>query len=136
MSRLVSLSEAASIAIHGIILIARTRVPLNVIQISELTGTSRHHVAKVMQRLSKEGFISSRRGPSGGFLLKKPADRINFLDIYQAIEGKLEIPSCPMDKKVCPFDKCIMDNVMTRMTMEFSRYLEDQIVADYLQPEG
>ena len=136
MSRLVSLSEAASIAIHGVILIARSKVPLNVIQIAELTGTSRHHVAKVMQRLAKEGFISSQRGPSGGFMLKKQAAEVNFLDIYQAIEGKIEIPSCPMDKKVCPFDKCIMDNVMMRMTMEFSRYLENQNIADYLQPAG
>ena len=135
MSRLVSLSEAASIAIHGIILIARTKIPLNVIHISELTGTSRHHVAKVMQRLAKEGYISSQRGPSGGFMLNKPADKISFLDIYEAIEGKLEIPSCPMDKKVCPFNKCIMDNIMTRMTVEFSQYLREQMVADYLAEE-
>ena len=132
MSRIVSLSEAASIGIHGIILIARSKISLNVIHISELTGTSRHHVAKVMQRLAKEGFISSQRGPAGGFKLNKPADTISFLDIFEAIEGKLEIPACPMDKKVCPFDKCIMDNVMMRMTIEFSQYLREQKIVDYL----
>ena len=132
MSRLVSLSEAASIAIHGIILIARSKVPLNVVHIAELTGTSRHHVAKVMQRLGKDGFINSQRGPAGGFMLNKPAGKITFLDIYQAIEGKLEIPPCPLDNKVCPFNKCIMDNVMLRMTVEFSEYLKNQKVADYL----
>jgi DNA-binding IscR family transcriptional regulator len=61
MSKIVSLSEASSIAIHGIILIARSSVSLNVIQIADATGTSKHHVAKVMQRLVKENFISSQR---------------------------------------------------------------------------
>ena len=133
MSKLVSLSEAASIAIHGTILIARALNPISVTQIAEMTGTSKHHVAKVMQRLAKDGYISSQRGPSGGFTLNKPADEISFLNLYEAIEGKLEIPECPMDKKVCPFEKCIMDNVMNRMTNEFKEYLNLQLISDYIR---
>ncbi len=133
MSKIVALSEASSIAIHGIILIARSSVSLNVIQIAEATGTSRHHVAKIMQRLVKENFISSQRGPSGGFLLNVSPEELTFLRIYEAIEGKIEVSHCPMDKKVCPFDKCIMDNISNRMTMEFKGYLEKQVVSDYLK---
>jgi DNA-binding IscR family transcriptional regulator len=45
---------------------------------------------KVLQRLAQVGFLSSTRGPNGGFVLrKKPAD-INLLQIYEAIEGKLQ----------------------------------------------
>ena len=133
MSKLVSLSEAASIAIHGMILIAGAGESLSVTQIAEMTGTSKHHVAKVMQRLAKEGYISSQRGPSGGFTLIKLPEEISFLDIYEAIEGKIEIHDCPMDKKVCPFDKCIMDNVMNRMTREFKEYLNVQLISDYIK---
>lgn len=132
MSKIVSMSEAASIAIHGIILIARSTVSLNVQQISDSTGTSKHHVAKIMQRLVKEGYLSSQRGPSGGFLLLKPAQEVTFLNLYESIEGKIEISKCPMDKKVCPFDKCIMDNISNRMTLEFREYLSTQRIADYM----
>ena len=132
MSKIVSLSEASSIGIHGIILIAKTSGMINVDRIAGLTGTSRHHVAKVMQRLVKENFVTSQRGPSGGFRLKRNAGDISFLDIYEAIEGKVDMPECPMDKQVCPFDKCIMNNVMSRMTTEFRDYLERQKVSDYL----
>jgi Rrf2 family protein len=132
MSKIVSLSEASSIAIHGIILIARSAVSLNVIQIADATGTSKHHVAKVMQRLVKENFISSQRGPSGGFLLNVAPEKLSFLKIHEAIEGKIEVSSCPMDKKVCPFDKCILDNISNRMTMEFRDYLAKQKVSDYI----
>ena len=133
MSKVISLSEAASIGIHGIILIAREQGSINVNKIAELTGTSRHHIAKVMQRLAKENFIASQRGPSGGFRLNKPAEEISFLDIYEAIEGKIESHKCPMDKQVCPFDKCIMNNVVSVMTDEFRDYLKNQMVSDYLR---
>ena len=132
MSKIVSLSEAASIAIHGTILIARSVVSLNVVHIADATGTSKHHVAKIMQRLVKESFISSQRGPSGGFMLNVAPENLTFLQIYEAIEGKIEVTKCPMEKKVCPFDKCIMNNITNRLTLEFRDYPGKQRVVDYL----
>ena len=126
MARVVSISEAASIAMHGMILIARSKGLTNVIEIADVTKTSRHHVAKVFQRLVKEGYLSSHRGPNGGFTLKKEPKDINFLDIYEAIEGKLENTPCPLDKQVCPFDKCLMSNTTVKMTDDFKVYLQEQ----------
>jgi Rrf2 family protein len=132
MARVFSLSEAASIALHGIILIAQEKGGLNVIKIAERTDTSKHHVAKVMQRLVKAGYLVSQRGPSGGFVLRKNPENINFLEIYEAIEGPIEITECPMDKQICPFDKCIMNNVTNKMTLEFKSFLKNQTIDQYL----
>ena len=132
MSKIVSLSEAASIALHGLILIAREKEGLNVLKIAERTETSKHHVAKVMQRLVKAGYLYSQRGPSGGFAIKKKPEEINFLEIYEAIEGKIEVNSCPMEKQICAFDKCIMNNVTNNMTLEFKNYLISQTLDKYL----
>ena len=115
MSRIINLSEAASIAIHGMIMVARSDKLVNVNQIAELNSSSRHHVAKVFQRLVKENFIYSSRGPSGGFSLKMEAADISFLDIYESIEGKIEITKCPLDKPICPFKKCIFKNVIQQI---------------------
>ncbi len=132
MSKIVALSEAASIALHGMILIARSKKSMNVLAIAERTNTSKHHVAKVMQRLVKAGYLSSQRGPSGGFVLRKNSKDINFLELYEVIEGKIEIGGCPMDKQICPFDKCIMNNVTNKMTVEFRDYLREQKLSEYL----
>ena len=132
MSKVFSLSEAASIALHGIILIAREKEGLNVIKIAERTSTSKHHVAKVMQRLVKAGYLTSQRGPSGGFSLKKKAEDISFLELYEVIEGTIEISTCPMDKPICPFDECIFKNVTSKLTLEFKNYLQEQTVDLYL----
>ena len=133
MSKIFSLSEAGSIAIHSMVLIASSDTKLNVVKISERTGSSKHHVAKVLQRLVKDDFLSSNRGPHGGFELKKPAQDINLLDVYESIEGKVEITKCPMDNLICPFEKCILGTVVSDMTQNFKDYMTNQKLSDYLK---
>lgn len=132
MAKVFTLSEAASIALHGMILIAQEKEGLNVIKIAERTDTSKHHVAKVMQRLVKAGYLYSQRGPSGGFVLRRNPKDINFLELYEAIEGPIEVSTCPMDKQICPFDKCLLNNVTNKMTADFRNYLQEQTVDKYL----
>ena len=132
MSKIVSYSEAASIGIHSMVLISRSGEMMNVMKIAEATGSSRHHVAKILQRLVKEGFLNSTRGPSGGFALNIDPAEISLLRIYEAIEGKIIIPKCPNENPVCPFGKCIMGNVVSQMTYIFIDYLTTNTVADLI----
>lgn len=132
MSRIIALSEAASIAIHSLVLIARHEGLLSVVKISESTGSSRHHVAKILQRLVKDGYLVSTRGPSGGFLLRKEPANISLLEIYEAIEGKIEINACPMNNPVCPFDKCLMGNIVSKLTTEFRDHLANQKLSEFI----
>jgi len=132
MSHIVNFSEAASIALHGMILIARSKSVVNVLQLAQIAGGSRHHVAKVMQRLVKDGYLVSQRGPAGGFTLKKPPETINMLEIYEAIEGKITITDCPHDHQICPFDKCIFNNVTKRMTEDFVKYMKEETLDNFL----
>lgn len=132
MSKIVTLSEAASIALHGIILVAKAEKMINVVKIAEMTGSSKHHVAKVFQRLVKDNFIESHRGPSGGFTMKMAPKDISLLEIYESIEGKIAISECPMDKPICPFDKCILNTVTKDMTIQYRDYLKGQTVDKYL----
>jgi Rrf2 family protein len=133
MSKIFAFSEAASIAIHGMVLIAKSNGVINVSHIAESICSSKHHVAKVLQRLVKENFISSQRGPTGGFILKKPASKISFLDIYEAIEGPMEIGKCPLDKPECHFDNCIMNNVTNIMEEDFKKYLKSQTLNKFVK---
>ncbi|MBL6963477.1 MAG: Rrf2 family transcriptional regulator [Bacteroidetes bacterium] len=133
MSKVVTISEAASIGLHGIILIAKSKKEMvNVVKIAELTGSSKHHVAKVFQRLVKLGFLNSFRGPSGGFTLRKAPDKITLLEIYEGIEGEIQDTKCPMEHQVCPFEKCIFNEVTRKMTAQFKEYLQSKTLNDYL----
>lgn len=132
MAKVVSLSEAGSIAIHAMVLIAQKNKMLNVTEIAEETGSSKHHAAKVMQRLVKDRYLSSTRGPAGGFKLLKNPEEITLLEIYESIEGKIEASECVMEKTICPFNKCIMNNIAKELTNNFTSYLGGQTLDKYL----
>lgn len=133
MSKIFSLSEAASIAIHGMVLIARHEEEgINAVKIAQFTGLSRNHIAKVMQRLVKDDLLKSVRGPAGGFSLKKRPEEISLLSVYESIEGPLEVHDCPFDYEICNYDKCMMGNVINKMTMDFRQYLKTQTLKDYM----
>jgi len=140
MSKIVQLSEAASIGLHAMVLIAQSDKLVKVTEIARITGASKNHLSKVMQRFVKDGLIKSTRGPSGGFLLNKNADEITLLDIYQSVEGEISNISCPLNNQVChtnnqstldnnqvcPFNQCIMGGVVEKMTEEFVEYFKNQ----------
>ncbi|MCK9218796.1 MAG: Rrf2 family transcriptional regulator [Bacteroidales bacterium] len=132
MSKIFALSEAASIGIHSMVVIARSENGINAVKISEITGFSKNHIAKVLQRLVKNDMLKSVRGPSGGFSLKKNPGEISFLDIYQSIEGNLDVGDCPLSYNLCGFDHCLMGNVINKLTSEFKKFLQEQTLKNYL----
>ena len=132
MSKIVTLSEAGSIALHAMVLIAQKDKMTNVIEIAEETGSSKHHVAKVMQRLVKDKFLSSTRGPAGGFVMLKKPGEITLLEIYESIEGSIGLSDCIMEKQICPFTKCILNNIAKKMTADFIDYMKNQTLDKYL----
>jgi len=132
VSKIFSLSEASSIAIHSMVLIARSGNGINAVKIAEITGFSKNHIAKVLQRLVKNEMLKSVRGPSGGFSLKTDPKDINLLDIYQAIEGPLNVGECPLSYDFCGFDRCLMGTVVTRLTNDFKNFLRDQTLQSYI----
>jgi Rrf2 family protein len=132
MSNIVQLSEAASLGIHAMVIIARSNKIINANTIAEITDASRNHLAKVMLTLAKMGLVKSLRGPSGGFVLAKKPEDIRLIEIYEAIEGKISINDCPGNKPVCPFEKCIMNNIIKKVTLEIRDYFSQQTLKDYL----
>lgn len=132
MPNIVQLSEAASLAIHSMVIIAKSDKIVNANTIAEMTSSSRNHLAKIMLTLVKNGFVKSLRGPTGGFVLNKKPEDVTLLNIYESIEGKIFVPECPIDKQVCPFDSCIMNNVLNRATNEIVEFFSNKTLKDYL----
>ncbi len=132
MAKLVHFSEAASLALHAMVLIAKSDKHVNVNTLAEQMGASRNHLAKVLQQLVKYNFLRSVRGPSGGFVLNKKPSEITILDIYEAIEGKIDVQECPLDRQICPFNKCLMGGLVKDVTLQFKDYFKEQTLEMFL----
>ena len=81
-------------------------------EISEEYKIPRSFLAKILQKLVKAKIVRSYRGVKGGFSLARHAREISMLDVLEAIEGKIFLNICLMDKKKCGFSKhCPMTSV-------------------------
>jgi Rrf2 family transcriptional regulator, iron-sulfur cluster assembly transcription factor len=61
----------------------------------------RHFLAKILQRLTRKGILSSSRGPSGGFSLDKPAEGITLFHIVDAVDGVSFASRCVLGFSEC-----------------------------------
>ncbi len=132
MANIINFSDAASIGLHSMILIAKSDKPLNAIQLSKQLGNSKHHIGKVLQRLVKDGLLSSYRGPTGGFKISVDPDEVTLYEVYESIEGKSNIKLCSSESHLCPVDKCIRQNLIKRLSDEFVSYMTSQKLSDYM----
>ena len=132
MSRLVRISEAASLALHTMALMAQeSEHQFANHEIAERLGASKHHLAKVMQRLTKGGLVGSMRGPGGGFHLLRPADEITLLEIYESMEGPLVQEGCLLTPNLCPPDRiCLLGDLFRQVNHLIGERLASIRLAD------
>lgn len=69
--------------------------------IAETYGISATIMAKVLQKLARNGLVAARHGSSGGYTLAREASRITALDVITAIDGPLFITSCVTHRGQC-----------------------------------
>lgn len=124
MSKIINISDAASIAIHSLALIAASKKQISVSEISAITGFSKNHLSKIMQRLVKGNYIKSARGPKGGFLLNCDSKKISLLEIFELIEGNIEENHCTTHSDKCIFLNCVFGGMTGKLTDEFKKYLQ------------
>jgi Rrf2 family protein len=133
MSKVINISDAASLAIHSLAIIASSKDFTNANKIAEITGFSKNHLLKVMRILAKRNYLESERGPNGGFVLKKNPKKITMFEIYELIDGKIEMHSCKMHlNKKCSFDHCVFGNINEKISQEFKSYLQSRTIYDII----
>jgi len=138
MKTALRVSEATSLALHAMALLAQNG--LHALSCNEMATTlsvSEAHLSKVLQRLGKQGFVSSTRGPKGGFRLAKPAGAVSLLEVYEAIDGPVQFSNCLFETPVCEGNgQCIMGDLLASVDDQVLRYLRDTRLTDLVPAEA
>jgi len=58
-------------------------------------GADKRHLETTMQALVHAGILKARRGPAGGYLLGRPAEKISTLDLIEALPTSAEEKKSP-----------------------------------------
>ena len=130
MNRFPTISEASSIAIHSLAYLADSEGSVNVNILATETGFSKNHISKVMQTLVKHGYLSSGRGPRGGFVIRRAANEINLLEIIELIEGRKEEHFCGISEEKCPFESCVFGELPKEFGDKFKEFYRERTISD------
>ncbi|MBI4688017.1 MAG: Rrf2 family transcriptional regulator [Nitrospirae bacterium] len=100
--------------------------PDRIIMIDEISKAKmipKSFLAKILQRLTKEGIVRSFRGVKGGFQLTKKPKEISILDVIVAIEGSVAMNKCAIDSRLCDLSNaCTVHPIW----IEMRKWLEDK----------
>jgi Rrf2 family transcriptional regulator, nitric oxide-sensitive transcriptional repressor len=100
--------------------------------VSSAYGISRDHVAKVVQRLVREGFLTSQRGRGGGISLAQPATEIRIGDVVRQTEGHSPLVECfHLPTNTCRLiGNCRLQGVLKEAVGAFQPVLDSYTLAD------
>ncbi len=135
-SSMTKLSEATALAVHAMVFLASApEHSWSVKAMAPMLKASEAHLSKVMQRLSTAGFVSSERGPKGGFLLLRKAEDIKLVEIYELFEGPIQQGGCLLGMEKCPLGGCKISEFLGKINKEVGEYFSKTTLAD-IKVEG
>ena len=74
-------------------------------------------MAKVLQRLARQGLLTSQQGARGGYMLARTATGISVADVIQAIDGPVTVTACSAHGDRCgQFAKCNVRDPLWRIS--------------------
>lgn len=99
-------------------------------RIAEDEGIPEIHLGKILQQFVRAGLLKSRKGPTGGFALRRRATDIRLIDIVTQTDGALEYQRCALGLAQCSNDRpCSIHDKWTVLRSGILEYLEGNTVA-------
>lgn len=93
-------------------------------------------LAKVLQRLVREGFLVSEQGTNGGYRLSRDPRTITTLEVIRAIDGPIILTSCFTDHGDCGLsDNCTVREPLRKVHEGILRLLESITISDLSDDE-
>lgn len=108
-------------------------------EIARFYGISRDHIVKVIQELSRQGFVQARRGRGGGSVLARDPRQITIREVITTFEGPPALLDCLRTTGVCVIETtCHLRHVLAEGQNRMCEYLDGvsiEEVAGTAEPE-
>lgn len=130
-------SKTCEYAIRALIYIAQKSKDGNRIGIKEIASgidSPEYFIAKILQDLSRKGFVQSAKGPNGGFYMDDANLEQSVADIVREIDGDKLFSGCGLGLKECSEDHpCPIHNDFKHIRQEIKDMLDNSKIEMFVK---
>ncbi len=111
---------ALYLAYHGMDLVASKK------EIARIMDIPDQYLGKIAQQLARSGIIEIVQGAKGGYRLLTPPDRLNMLDVVEAVIGEIYLNDCIHRPDSCDrIPSCAIHQVWQRARDQLRQTLKE-----------
>jgi FeS assembly SUF system regulator len=93
-------------------------------EIAATYGLPVEMLAKILQKLTKQGLLVSQYGTNGGYALARDPSLISAFEVIRAIEGPVFITSCSTERGACDqSSRCVVREPLRQVNESIVRAL-------------
>ena len=130
-------SKTCEYAIRALIFIAQKSKDGSRISIKDISSgidSPEYFIAKILQNLSRKGFVQSAKGPNGGFYMDDANLEQSVADIVREIDGDKLFSGCGLGLKECSEDHpCPIHNDFKHIRQEIKTMLEESRIQLFVE---
>lgn len=102
------------LALSALAILAERDGPMAGADLADEVGTTITYLPQVMAPLVRERWVSSHRGPGGGYVLTAEARELTIREVVDATQGSLDSGRCVLRDAPCPgVEECAIHSVWT-----------------------
>lgn len=88
-------------------------------------------LAKILQRLARQGLIVAQAGPKGGYALARRPTAITVGEVVRALEGPIRIVECYEEASDCPqMERCSLRRPVQKIQTAITHMLDTMSLAE------
>jgi Rrf2 family protein len=103
---------------------------------AEMYSIPQEALAKILQRLTREGLLVSQYGTNGGYILARDPRQISAFEVIRAIEGPLFITACSVDNDCEQSDHCTIRGPLRKVSRSIEDVLKKLTIWEMTEPES
>ncbi|MEA1917961.1 MAG: Rrf2 family transcriptional regulator [Campylobacterota bacterium] len=131
------ITKASEYALLSLIIIAKSNKPLDSETLSSELKISKSFLAKILQKLARDGILKSFKGVNGGFSLNQKPSDLTLLHVMNSSESKTpSVFECATSVESCPSnqaDSCAIWPTINKLQTKIDTFLSDITLENILE---
>lgn len=104
--------------------------------LSEATSVTIRFTLKILNKLVRNGFVTSYKGAKGGYKLKMLTNEITLKNVIELIDGPIVIARCLETSEACSLNKnktdCSYHHIFNTISRDVANKLDKITIADVI----